>query len=332
MPLLVHNALPAYDRLARTGVPVAPLAAWTGPLLRVGVVNTMADAALEATERQVLGLLAGGAPERGLVVDFCGLPGVARGPVAAAHCAAHYVGPEELRRRNPDALFVTGANIPDPDLDRLPHRRALVELLAWAGAEVPTTLYSCLATHAVMHFRHGCRRRALPGKRWGVFPHRITAPGHPLVAGLADGLEIPHSRWNDVAEADFAAAGYAVLIADAQDGGVHLAASPDGRTVLMQGHPEYEPVSLLKEHKREIDRFAAGLRDDCPHAPEHMLEPGAAALLHDHREAVLAACAARRLVPPYPEAAATAGLRDTWRRDTARFFASWLATAGGRTA
>lgn len=328
MPLLAHTRLPAYERLAREGVAVVAPGDWRGPVLRVGLVNTMDDGALAATERQYLRLLAAAAPACGVELHPCALPGIARGPEAHRHLAAHYGDLAALKAARPHALVVCGANVADPDLDRLSHREALVEVIAWSQAEVPRTLFSCLATHAVLHFSHGRRRRALPHKRWGVFAHRLVAPAHPLVAGLADGLRVPHSRWNDVPAGDFAAAGLEVLVVDAADGGVHLAASPDGRQVFMQGHPEYDPVSLLKEHKREARRFAEGLRDDYPETPAGICDEPGLALLARHGQAARAAARAGAAAPPYPEAAVVPHLHDDWRADTERFFSTWLAGAG----
>ena len=333
MPLIAHTNLPAFARLAAQGVPVVEPEAWDGPVLRVGLVNTMADGALAATERQFLRLVAAGAPHCGVELHLCELPEIPRAPAARSHLDAHYVDLRALRAARPQALIVSGANIPDPDLDRLVHRDTLAELIAWAEAEVPRTLYSCLATHAVLQFRHGRRRRPLAAKRWGVFGHRLVRPGHPLTAGLRDGLMIPHSRWNDVPAEDFVAAGLEVLVVDAEDGGVHLAASRDLRQVFMQGHPEYDPVSLLKEHKREVDRFASGQRPDYPTTPVNMVEAAGLAILAEHRDEVLAArSGAEALRPAYPEGKLLRHIADNWRCDTERFFAAWLSGSGGTNA
>jgi homoserine O-succinyltransferase len=325
MPLLAHIPLPAFARLAGEGVPVVAPADWDGPVLRAGLVNTMADGALEATERQFLRLLAAGAPDHGIELHPCELPEIPRGAAARRHCDAHYKSLSGLRAARPHALVVCGANVPDPDLENLFYRASLVEVIAWAEAEVPLTLFSCLATHAVLHFRHGKPRRQLERKRWGVFPHRVAAPGHRLTAGLADGMMVPHSRWNDVPAADFAAAGLDVLVVDADDGGVHLAATPDGRRAFMQGHPEYDPVSLLKEHKREVGRFVAGASGEYPEAPVGIVDDAGLAMFDRYRGEVLAARRVGAAPPAYPEAALASCLCDMWRNDTERFFAAWLA-------
>jgi len=325
MPLLAHSHLPAFSRLAAEGIPVVAPARWAGPVLRVGLVNAMADGAVEATERQFLRLLAAAAPDRGIELLLCGLPEVPRGPAARDHFAAHYRDLAALRAARPQAVIVTGLNIAEPDLDRLHCRASLAEVLAWAEAEVPRAFHSCLATHAALHFRHGKRRRPLAAKRWGVYRHHLVHPAHALLSGLPEGLAAPHSRWNDVPAADFAAAGLDVLLVDAQDGGVHLAASRDGRQVYCQAHPEYEPISLVKEHKRELARFWRGERADCPAAPEHIADAAGEAILAAHRERVLAAPARGGTeVPSYPEAALRPHLRDDWRDGTTRLFAAWL--------
>ncbi len=55
-----------------------------------------------------------------------------------------------------------------------------------------------------------------------------------------------------------------------------------------------------------------------------MADAAGAALLDEHRAAVLAAVAAGDRLPDYPEEALRPRLHDTWRADTERFFAAWL--------
>jgi homoserine O-succinyltransferase len=110
---------------------------------------------------------------------------------------------------------------------------------------------------------------------------------------------------------------------------VHLAATPDRRSVFMQGHPEYEPVSLLKEHKREVGAFAEGRRPDYPEVPVGIVAAPGQAMLAGHRQRVLAARRGGGPPPAYPEAEVLPHLADRWRADTVRFFAAWLAPVAG---
>ena len=105
-----------------------------------------------------------------------------------------------------------------------PFWQPLIEVIDWAWDNVTSTLCSCLATHAVMQFRHGQTRVKQPHKIWGVFEHRVTDGRHPLVADVNTRFDVPHSRWNDVSRAQFEAAGLKVLVESAE-AGVHLAVS-----------------------------------------------------------------------------------------------------------
>ena len=42
--------------------------------------------------------------------------------------------------------------------------------------------------------------------------------------------------------------------------------------MFFQGHPEYDAISLLKEFKREVQRFLTGSRNSYPPFPEHYLD------------------------------------------------------------
>ena len=324
MPLIALHPLPALERLSIEGFDVLDPVEGGVPPLRVGLLNMMADAALEATERQLLRIFANGAPDISVALVPFTLPEISRGPAGAAHVARWYPSFETVRREGLDALFVTGANVPDPDLNRLPFRHALLDALDWARAEVPSVLYSCLATHAVLGFRYGEPRRPLERKCWGVFPHRVLDPHHSLTAGIAAEPVVPHSRWNDVAREQFERAGLQVLMI-ADDGGVHLAASVDGRReIYWQGHPEYDPASLLKEYKREVARYIAGELDSHPAAPCAIVDGPGAAILAGHRAAVEAAAASGGPVPAFPEADVTPHLGDAWCRDTEIMAGNWL--------
>jgi homoserine O-succinyltransferase len=112
-------------------------------------------------------------------------------------------------------------------LSKEPFWTPLSEVIEWAWENVTTTLLSCLATHAVMHFRYGQPRVMQPAKRWGVFSHRVLDKRHPLVADVNTRFDVPHSRWNDVSRAQFEAAGLRVLV-ESEEVGVHLATSHDG--------------------------------------------------------------------------------------------------------
>jgi len=327
MPLVANTELPAFNRLQQEGQNVLPRDVALHQDIRelhVGLLNMMPDAALAATERQFFRLVG----ESNQIAQFYmhpfSLPELTRGAEARAHIDRYYETFEQVAAAGLDALIITGANVEGSELSDQPFWAPLIEVIDWAHANVTSTLCSCLATHAVMEFRYGQKRRPLGFKRWGVYSHRVTERKHPLVAGVNTRFDIPHSRFNQIDRARFEAAGCRVL-AESERADVHLAVSPDlFRLVFFQGHPEYDIISLLKEYKREVLRFAVGARDTYPPFPEHYFPLQCQAILEEHRERLCAALEAGTAPPEFPEALVSGYLDNTWHDTAEAVINNWI--------
>lgn len=297
---------------------------------RIALLNLMPDAALEATERQFARLFGArsdgdGAGPRLILAT---LPGLPRGAKARDHIACNYGSLAEACAPGLDGLVITGTNVTGEDLTGEPFWEPLLEAADLGQRHARSTLLSCLATHAVLHGRFGQPRRRLAAKCWGVFPHDVVrnadGPAGALVRGLGSTVPVPHSRWNEVTAAQFAAAGLRILIAS-PEAGAHLAASDDGRLACLQGHPEYDAVSLLKEFKREARLYAEGALDAFPPFPAGYLPPPARAIIEAWRDRGLAAAAAGRPWPEFPEPAVAPLVPDPWRAGAEVVFRNWVA-------
>lgn len=327
MPVVAHSGLPSFEALRAAGEPVLSLEEARRQDIRelhVGLLNMMPDAALRVTEQQFIRLVGGANAIVQVYVHPFTVPGIERGPAARAWVDEHYETFEQVADDGLDALILSGANVANPDLTAEPFWEPLGEVIAWASEHVTSTICSCLATHALLQRLHGIHRRRMQNKRWGVFPHRVTEPDHPLVHGMNTRFDAPHSRWNTLAPERLRAGGVRVL-AETLDGAFHLGTSPDGfRIVYLQGHPEYDVVSLLKEYEREVRRYLAGELDGSPPYPDNYLPPGAAALVTEHLEVALAARDAGAELPAFPEAAVLAQLDNTWADTGRALFSNWL--------
>jgi homoserine O-succinyltransferase len=290
--------------------------------LRIGLLNMMADGALRATDRQFSRLLGCGSDPQVAPLQVFTLPEIARTATAQLYIAENYRAFEEIRQQGLDALIITGVNLSDPRLETQAFWHPLVAVMDWAQTQVGSVLCSCLATHAVMQFRYGQHRRPLNTKLWGVFAQEVCPADHPLTRGLPPRVAVPHSRHNDLTAEQFAQAGLRPLIAGG-GAGVHLAADSESRLVVLQGHPEYDTISLLKEFKREVAHYHGGLRPDFPPFPEGLLAPEGQGALSSLCRAVKKAQQAGRPVPEFPEHRFTPHLINHWAEATARMFASW---------
>jgi len=327
MPLVAHNSLPTFKVLRDLGQVVLPLDRAQQQDIRelhIGFLNMMPDAALVATERQFIQLIGNSNPIAQFFVYPFSLPGIERGEKASEHIQKHYFEFEQLAAHGLDALIITGANVTDPSLTEEPFWNPLIDVVRWAESNVASVYCACLATHALVKHYHDIDRRHLDQKQWGVYSHKVTDPGHPLLRNVNTRFDAPHSRFNDVSREQFEAVGMHVL-AENPDIGVLLAVSPDRfRVIYFQGHPEYAAISLLKECKREVIRYAQGEREKTPRIPDNYFTPDGEKIVAAHIEAVDKAMASGATPPEFPETELLAHIDNTWGDTGKAIVNNWL--------
>ncbi|OQY31211.1 MAG: homoserine O-succinyltransferase [Anaerolineaceae bacterium 4572_5.2] len=328
MPLVAHTPLPSFERLRQQhGQDVLTLEQALKQDIRelhIGFLNMMPDAAFKVTELQFLRLVGSSSKIVQFYIHPCTVPDPSRSPEIQAYIKEHYTTFDELKEDGLDALIVTGANPLTPDLDKESFWDSLQEIIAWSKVNVTSTLASCLSTHAIAKSLSHIERKPLAKKRWGVYNHRVTQTEHPLLHDSNTRFDVPHSRNNDVSRAQLEVAGYKTLVYS-EEGGVHLAVSPDQfRLVFLQGHPEYDRISLLKEYKREVMRFISGDRKEYPPHPDNYFNEDAAKIVDYYQELVYAAMEQGNEIPPFPEQKIEPHLDNTWRDTGRAFFNNWL--------
>ena len=326
MPIVANSDLPSFERFRREGGEVLSAGRAGSQDIRelhIGLMNNMPDAALESTERQFLRLIGGCNRIAQFYVYPFSPPQVPRGDKAQAHIEKHYHNFAQLKEEGLDALIVTGAN---PVCTHLPDENfwePMCETLDWAVQNVTSTLCACLATHAAFSHFHNIERQPLAAKRWGVFSHRVVLE-HPFVRNVNTRFNVPHSRWNEITAEQMMQASQLVLV-ESEEAGIHLATSADGlRLVFFQGHPEYDDFSLLKEYKREVNRFLAGEIDDYPHYPDHYFNKEALSLLEAYRESAIQARQQGVSFDDFPEQKIP--VENTWGDTGKMIFNNWLGT------
>jgi homoserine O-succinyltransferase/O-acetyltransferase len=293
----------------------------SGPVV-IGLINNMPDSALEGTEVQFKSLLANAAGPHAVHLRFCALPEVARGPDASARIAERYWGINELLATPLDGLIVTGTEPRAQSLRDEPYWARLVEILEFAEARTVSSIWSCLAAHAAVLELDGIERRRLPEKRCGVYQHTVL-PGHVLSAGLPSPYSVPHSRWNDVPIAEVKAAGYTVLSESPQTGADTFVKQRRSLLVFLQGHPEYEGRTLLKEYQRDVARFVSGQQARYPTLPFGYFDAAAVDLLATFERDLLAG-RLREPLAAFPFTTVAATLSNSWSGAAARLLGNWL--------
>jgi len=299
--------------------------------ITVGLVNNMPDSAFADTENQFRGA-ALGAQTTGLKFELYTIKEIPRSEKIATLIEERYHGLDELWTRPPDALIVTGTEPTQIQLRFEPYWPYLARLLEWAADHVPTTLLSCLASHASILLFDGIDRVPRPVKCSGVFEGTVQAPLDPLANGLPAAVRIPHSRLNDVPEPALVAAGYRIVVGTGSSGaGWSVAAREkgDGLFVLCQGHPEYGTLSLLREYRRDVRRSLFGRGAvPYPRLPEGYLgEEATGKLTEFERRAQVADMDPRELWPTFPFDEVAVTVANSWASASATLYSNWLELA-----
>jgi len=327
MPLVSHSPLPTFARLREMGHEVLSLEQALHQDIRelhIGFLNMMPDAALEITERQFMRLVGNSNQIAQFYVHPFSISGLPRSAETQAYIDTYYQTFTELQEEGLDALIITGANVANPTLEQEPFWEPLKQVIEWATEHVTSVICSCLATHALMKQLYGIDRQRLASKRWGVFTHRIAYPDHPLLRDLNTRFDVVHSRHNAITRRDLHAAGIPILV-ESERGGVHMAVSPDHfRIVYLQGHPEYDANSLLKEFKREVMRFIAGERPSFPPYPENYFSTEVLHILDDYGRHLMRAMRLLQPLPDFPESLIAPYLDNTWGDTGKALFNNWL--------
>jgi len=247
----------------------------------------MPDAALLATERQFQLLLAAASTGISVRLILCRMPSVPRSESAEAYLRRSYVSIDSVLDTEIDGLVVTGREPLKPDLREEPYWDSFVRILEWSRVRTASTIWSCLAAHAAVLYLDGIQRVRSEQKHCGVFDCSRTSD-HDLVAHIPERFRMPHSRWNGLPKDELTRTGYE-LLALAGDAGVDCflrQQAGESLFLFFQGHPEYQPDTLLLEYRRDLLRYLRGEAPAWPGTPRGVLAPkDEAALLEIQNEA-----------------------------------------------
>jgi homoserine O-succinyltransferase len=289
--------------------------------LDIGLLNNMPDAALDATERQFRTLLAAAADDVPLRLTFYTLPEIPRTEFGRQQ-VNRYDRLDDLWQRHHDGLIVTGTEPRAEDLRDESFWGSLTRVLEWAEHHTFSTILSCLAAHAGILYLDGIARRPLTSKRFGVY-ECVRVSDHPLTATARDRLQMPHSRWNEIPEEALVACGYRILTRSDEAGVDAFLKQRTSLFVFLQGHPEYEAVTLLLEYRRDIGRYLRRERETYPPMPHGYFDEATVDALSALEQRALSD---RRedLLNEFPLALAAGKVTNSWRSTAEGLYRNWL--------
>ena len=218
--------------------------------LKIAVLNLMPTK--EATETQLIRLLS----NTSLQIDLTLLSTATYTPknTSAEHMSAFYKSFYDVKDEKFDGLIITGAPVEDMAFEEVTYWPEISEILEWSKTHVFSTMNICWAAQAALYYFYGIPKYPLDKKMFGVFPHTVRLPRHPLVRGFDQEFLAPHSRHTEVLSSDIKKIPELMLLSESPMAGAYLAVTSDCRRVFVTGHCEYDYDTLSKEYFRDVNK------------------------------------------------------------------------------
>jgi homoserine O-succinyltransferase len=187
-----------------------------------------------------------------------------RNGASRSQILSHYTPFSQAAAEGLDGLIITGDNLeligPTGYRALLPFAQIrygpqLGEVIDYAQSNIFSTIYSCLASHFALNYRHHLERDTLGKKIFGVYEHQVDTKS-VFTDGMDDIMNAPHSRWGNILPEALRQVGIDVLAESAEVGWL-LAGETNlagGRDLYIQGHPEYGRDDLKNEYDRDAAR------------------------------------------------------------------------------
>jgi homoserine O-succinyltransferase len=286
------------------------------------LINNMPDGALEATERQFLSLLNSASDGISIRLSLYALPEIPRNEAAARHIGNFYSSVESLWDTQLDGLIVTGREPLAPNLADEPYWGTFTKVLEWARDNTHSTVWSCLAAHAATLHMDGVRRIKSCQKNSGVFDCSQVSD-HPLTSGTPSSFRLPHSRWNGLCEDELTRCGYKVLTRAADAGVDTFIKHCRSMFVFFQGHPEYEPNTLLLEYRRDVGRYLRGESAAYPLMPRRYFDEETVAALEAVQQEAMTS-RREELLAKVSGILERITIKNSWHTTAACVYRNWL--------
>lgn len=180
---------------------------------------------------------------------------------SASHLNKFYVPFSEICEKKYDGMIITGAPVEMLEYDEVNYWEELSMIMEWTKAHVTSTLHICWGAQAGLYYHYGIPKYKREEKLSGIYRHRVLDRKVPLVRGLDDYIMAPHSRYTEVRRKDVEKHKDLRILAESKEAGIFLMMKEDGSQIFIQGHPEYDRMTLNNEYHRDV---AKGLNPKLP--------------------------------------------------------------------
>ena len=170
------------------------------------------------------------------------------------HLERFYTTFSEVRHKNFDGMIITGAPVEQIPFEEVDYWKELTEIMDYSCSNVHSTLYICWGAQAGLYHHYGIPKYPLEKKVFGVFKHRLNFPRYRLFRGFDAEFNAPHSRYTEVRREDILDVPGLDILAESEEAGVLVAGTPNGRSLFIMGHLEYDVDTLDREYRRDVEK------------------------------------------------------------------------------
>ena len=170
------------------------------------------------------------------------------------HLASFYTTFDQVRDRNFDGMIITGAPVELMEFEEVNYWEELTRIMEWSKTHVTSTMHLCWGAQAGLYYHYGIPKHLRKEKLSGVYTQKALDKRVPLLRSFDDYFKCPHSRYTEVREEDILKHPELRLLAKSDEAGVFLVMNQDGSQIFVQGHPEYDRMTLNAEYHRDLNR------------------------------------------------------------------------------
>ena len=218
--------------------------------LRIAILNLMPKKI--ETETQILRLLSNSPIQ--VDIEFLQTASHVSKNTPVSHLNKFYTTFDNVKNERFDGLIITGAPVEQMEFEDVDYWKELCEVMDWSLTNVFSTFHICWGAQAGLYYHYGIPKYGLKEKMFGVFPHVIEMPYHPLVRGFDEKFFVPHSRHTEVRREDIEKISSLEILTSSPISGVHIVGDKSHRLFFVTGHSEYDRFTLRDEYMRDYDK------------------------------------------------------------------------------
>ena len=158
----------------------------------------------------------------------------------------------EIKHRKFDGMIITGTPFENTTSGKMKYWSEIKEIFDWTKTNVNCTLFSCWAAQTALNYFYNIKKHPLKKNCFGIFTHNRVLDGvaEPLMRGISDEFNMPHSRHNIVYAKDILHIKELKILSYSKRAGASIIKSVDNRRVFLTGHLEYDRYTLKNQFEQ----------------------------------------------------------------------------------